>query len=392
MWLLCSWSGAVSGGTPSALPAVTAGIPGGTSNTTAGADPRAPAAPARQHGPMRRLLILAAAVLFLAGCSGDDEPAPAKPQVTGAKSLNADGPVRLSPDGSRLQLMADALCATTLDGGDKHCVDNVDADARLAQWSPDGTKLVLTDNFFQFLREPDVWVFDATNGTLRDLTDDGVAGKYRPGDARVDVLPSWSPDGDTIWFARGGTDRSALMSVPATGGATKKLGDIDCGVTKLSALAWSADRVAWTCGVDQTTVTLADHDGGAAKQVLTGDDWSGLSFSPDGRWLLADALDQYQGYSGTSGGVARAVPAAGGEPVRVAGGKVAFPTWSPTGHALAYVDPPGSIKVVPEPGGEPTVLRTATTVTAADTFRLSWAADKLLATLDGKPTLLMLAG
>lgn len=341
---------------------------------------------------MRRLLILAAAALLLAGCSGDDEPAPAKPQVTAAKSIEADGPVRLSPDGERLQWMADELCATTLDGRDRHCVDTLDADARRAQWSPDGTKLVLTDNFFQFLREPDVWVFDATNGTLRDLTDDGVAGKYRPGDARVDVLPSWSQDGDTIWFARGGTDHSTLMSVPAAGGTPKTLGDIDCAVAKLSALAWSADHVAWTCGVDRTTVTLADHDGGAARQVLTGDDWSSLSFSPDGRWLLADAVNQYQGYSGTSGGVARAVPAAGGDPVRVAGGKVAFPTWSPTGHALAYVDPPGSIKVVPEPGGEPTLLRTATSVTATDTFRLSWAPGTLLATIDGRPTLLTVTG
>jgi Tol biopolymer transport system component len=315
-------------------------------------------------------------------------------KVTGTKPVDAGGPVRLSPDGRRL--LDGELCVTALDGGDKRCVGKVDADARLARWSPDGTKLVLTDNFFQFLREPDVWVFDTATGALRDLTDDGV-GTYRldnpdPG-ARIDVLPSWSPDGHTIWFARGGRDKSELMSVPARGGTPKPLGDIDCGVTHLSALAWSADRAAWTCGIDKTTVTLAGHDGRDAKRVLTGDsgeDWSGLTFSRDGKWLLADSLNQYQGYSGTSGGAARAVPAAGGDPVRVAAGKVAFPAWSPTGHALAYVDLPGTIKVVPEPGGTPTTLRTADTVAAADTSSLGWAPGKLLATLNGAPTLLTL--
>jgi hypothetical protein len=342
---------------------------------------------------MRRLLILAAAALLLAGCSGDDEPVPQTVTLTviRTKPLTADGPVRLSPDGNRLQWMAGDLCTTDLNGRGRRCVDRVDADARLAQWSPDGARLVLTDNFVQFLREPDVWVFDPRDGTLRDLTNDSADTVTNP-NARLDVLPSWSPDGRTIWFARGGPDHTTLMSVPAAGGAPKKLGDIDCAVTRLSALAWSAHHVAWTCGIDQTTVTLANHDGSAARRVLTGDDWSGLSFSPDGRWLLADSVNQYQGYSPTSGGVARAVPADGGAPVRVAAGRVAFPTWSPTGHALVYVDPPGTIKVVREPGGKPTNLRTATTVTAADTFRLSWAPDKLLATIDGKPTLLTLKG
>jgi hypothetical protein len=350
---------------------------------------------------MRRLLLLAAAGLLLAGCSGDDEPLAPQAgvvalKVTGTKPIDADAPVRLSPDGTHLLRMAGGLCVSALDGTGEHCV--ADADARQARWSPDGTEIVLTGDFFQFLREPDIQVLDVATGALRDLTDDGIDDhtKVDPAGpdprANIDVLPSWSSDGGTIRFARGRADTTDLMSVPARGGTPDKLGTIDCGVAGLGALAWSDDRVAWACGVDRTTVTLAGHDGAGARQVLDGDDWNGLSFSPDGRWLLADSTDQYQGYATDTGGVARAVPANGGAPVRVADGKVAFPAWAPTGHALAYVEPPGSIRVVPEPGGTPVTLHTAGTVSAADTSSLSWARGTLLATLDGTPTLLTLTG
>jgi Tol biopolymer transport system component len=242
-----------------------------------------------------------------------------------------------------------------------------------------------------------VWVFDATSGDLRNLTDDGVDKYDISGpdpDAHVDILPSWSPDGRTIWFARGVKHKTELMSVPADGGDTEKLGEIDCPGTNMAALAWSADRVAWTCGVSDTEVWLADHDGGGKVRVLTGEpgqDWMALSFSPDGQWLLADSLSQYQTYTEMGGGAARAVPTDGGGPVAVAGGKVAFPAWSPTGHALVYVDLPGSINIVSEPGGDPKKLRDGKVVSAPDVIRMNWALDKLLATIDAKPTLLTLA-
>jgi Tol biopolymer transport system component len=356
-----------------------------------------------------RLLLLAAAGLLLAGCSGDGTgPGPglaaglgpdvADLAVTGAEPVDVDGTSRLSPDGSRLLHLNRDMCVTGLDGTAKKCVDQekVDADPRLAQWSPDGTKLVFTDNFFRDFREPDVWVFDVTSGDLRNLTDDGVddydIGSPDP-DTRVDILPSWSPDGDTIWFARGVEDKTELMAVPADGGDTETLGEIDCVITNMAALAWSAGRVAWTCGVSETEVWLAGHDGGDKKRVLTGEpgeDWMALSFSPDGRWLLADSLSQYLTYAEMAAGAARAVPVDGGDPVAVASGKVAFPSWSPTGHALVYVDLPGSVNVVAEPGGDPKELRTGENISAPDVVRVNWAPGSLLATIDGKTTLLTL--
>lgn len=359
--------------------------------------------------PVRRLLLLAAAGLLLAGCSDDGTgtspglagglgPDVAALKVTGAEPVDADGAVRLSPDGTRLLHLIGDVCVTGLDGTAKKCVDEdkVDTDPRYAQWSPDGTKLVFTDDFFRNLREPDVWVFDVTSGELRNLTDDGVD-KYDIGgpdpDTRVDILPSWSPDGDMIWFARGVEDKTELMSVPADGGDAEPLAEIDCVVTTMVALAWSADHVAWTCGVSDTEVWLAGHDGGDKLRVLTGEpgeDWMALSFSPDGKWLLADSLSQYQTFTEMAAGAARAVPVDGGDPVPVTSGKVAFPAWSPTGHALVYVDLPGSVNVVSEPGGDPKELRAGENLSAPDVIRVNWAPDKLLVSIDGEPTLLTL--
>lgn len=341
-----------------------------------------------------------ALLLALAGCSSDsdEQPEAANLKVIGIEKVTADGPVRLSPDGRHLAQTGNDLCVTDRGGGAEKCVEKVKLDGRLAQWSPDGTKLVFTDDFFRFFREPDVWVYDVTTGDLRDLTDDATEklDLTNPDpNADVDILPAWSPDGSTVWFARGDLDaeRVDLMSVPAGGGDATKLGTVDCAVTTLSAMAWTADHVAWTCGLDDATVSIAGHDGGDAHKVVTsrkGADWSALSFSPDGLWLLADSLSQYAGYAGAAGGGARAVSVFGGDPVPVAGGKVAFPTWSPTGHAIAYVDLPGSVDVVSEPGGAPTKLRGGHVAAASGSVRLDWAPGVLLAAIDGESTLLTL--
>ena len=348
--------------------------------------------------------------MLLAGCSSssgsdwarqafaESGPDVASLEVTGAEPVRADGPARLSPDGTRLLRMTGEPCVTTLDGAEKQCVEDVSADLPRARWSPDGTKVVFTDDFWRQFHEPDVRVFDVASGELTNLTDDGVD-ELDGGDpdqaARLDLLPSWSPDGSAVRFVRGTMEGESteLVSVGVDGGEVTTVREVDCAATDLVALAWSADRVAWTCGIDEPEVWLAARDGGEPERVLTsteGQDHMSLSFSPDGRWLLADSLSPYSAMTELDRGLARVVPVDGGDPVPVADGPVAFPTWSPGGHAVAYVEPPGTVTVVAEPGGEPRELHSAEHVLGPDAMRLGWAPGKLLVTADGELTLLRL--
>ncbi|MCT2587812.1 TolB family protein [Actinophytocola gossypii] len=349
--------------------------------------------------------------VLLAGCSSSSDwgrqvfagagPDVASLKVTGTEPVRSEGPSRLSPDGTRVLRMTEP-CVTAVDGTGERCVerDGVSVDLPRAWWSPDSTKIVFTNDYWRRFDEPDVWVFDVVGGELTNLTDDGVD-DYKIGDpdraARIDLLPSWSPDGSAVRFARGVPERESveLVSVGADGGEVSTVREIDCGPHDLVALAWSADRVAWTCGMDEPEVWLAGLDGGDPERVLPGaedEDRMSLSFSPDGEWLLVDSITPYSQREAPDRGLATAVPTGGGDPVPVADGAVAYPAWSPGGHALAYVEPPGTVTVVAEPGGEPKELHTADLVLAPDAMRLGWVYGSLLVHVDGEPTLLRLSG
>lgn len=103
---------------------------------------------------------------------------------------------------------------------------------------------------------------------------------------------------------------------------------------------------------------------------------------------MADTLGQYRQWDTSkgpipedAGGTARVIPAGGGDPIPLAAGRVGFPTWSPEGHALVYVELPNTLKLLPEPNGRATdlpavdqaieKLRTADTITAGDGVRLN---------------------
>jgi hypothetical protein len=350
--------------------------------------------------------------VLLAGCSSSSDwgrevlaaagPDVASLRVTGTEPVRAEATLaRMSPDGTRLFGLAGELCATVLGGSGERCVerDGVSVDLPRARWSPDGTKIVFTDDFWRMFHEPDVWVFDVTSGDLTNLTDDGVdASDLDDSDqgARLDLLPSWTEDGAAVRFARGTLEGDAveLMSVGVDGGEATTVRELDCAATELVALAWSADRVAWTCGAAEAEVWHAGQDDGEPERVLAGaegEDRMALSFSPDGQWLLVDSISQYSAIEEPAGGLARAVPTGGGDPVPVADGRVTYPTWSPSGHAIAYVEPPGTVTVVAEPGGGPRELHSAERVFGPDATRLGWVDGKLLVNADGKLTLLQLS-
>jgi dipeptidyl aminopeptidase/acylaminoacyl peptidase len=319
--------------------------------------------------------------------------------VLASEEVDANGWSELSPDGDRLLWMdSEFPCVTALDGSDEQCVDDkqVVPDMRFARWSPDGTKLTFTDDDWSEY-EPDVWVFDTTSAELRNLTDDRkdeLILEGPPNGAFFDLLPSWSPDGESIMFARGTSPETpmTLMTIPADGGELTRLREIPCAYEELTALTWSSEHVAWTCGFDRPEVWLGQHTGRPASVAVGGnkvEDRTLLSFSPDGQWLLADSVYEEAGeYEDRTGPLV--VPAVGGDVRRVAVGLVAFPTWSPEGHALVYVEPSNTLRYVSEPGGEPKKLHTARGLWAQNSLRLNWSPGKLLVNTDVGPILLTL--
>lgn len=355
---------------------------------------------------MRRLAVVAAAVLMLSAC-GEDEPAKTsapQPTATDVSPLRVTEKLeqvpayeaRLSPDGRTLLYTNDnGICVRGVDGSDERCFDEGwRFGLGTAAWSPDGGRVVVTEGFDE---EPDVWVLDLGSGDLTNLTDDGVSAEVEPtGDFEIppgavfDGHPSWSADGERIRFLRGDGGSVAVMAVPSGGGEPTKLGSIDTTWFELSTVAWTEDAFAWfSAPVDYVGDEVMVHDlaAGTSRKVLDGE-YNLLSFSADGQFLLADQLSDPLVEAEP-----RVVPTGGGDPVPVADGDVSFPTWGPEGHAIAYVEAPGTLRVVGRPGATPHDLLRESEPLEVVGDRLDWAPGAILVTIgESQPTVLRIDG
>lgn len=115
------------------------------------------------------------------------------------------------------------FCVRYVDGTNEHYFgDGAGMDTDNAAWSPDGSKVALTESYRAGV-EPDIWVLDVRSGALSNHTDDdvdgvGTADGDLPDGGIADAYPSWSADGKQIRFVRGESDGTiALMSVSAGG-------------------------------------------------------------------------------------------------------------------------------------------------------------------------------
>jgi Tol biopolymer transport system component len=365
---------------------------------------------------MRRLVALGA-LLVVAGCSHSVSgkaawsPDVAKLKVTATTKVQlpeADHPMQLSPNGSRVAYTANSqICVADVDGSHQICPKNKElaADQGSFSWSPDGSKIALSDDFYRDMIEPDIWVMDAKTGDLKDITDDGVTktspGKV-PANAHIDLFPNWSADSKTIRFTRqNGTDdhNVDLESIPAAGGAVTKIGGISSGSTPYdNSVVFSPDgeTVAWSTGDEAPFQAHIQRVSGGSSKTLTakkGADYNLLSFSADGKYLLMDSQIAYSSYTSTGGNPVVATVDSGDTSVVASDASSAsYPTWLGGADSIAFVqlqlkNPTNSqLRVVAEPGGKSRTILTGQFGTASS--RLSSAGSKLLLFKQQNPTVL----
>jgi hypothetical protein len=284
--------------------------------------------------------------------------------------------------------------------------------------------VALTDDLRVTLHEPDLWVMDAADGAMTNLTDDGEDEVLAPAGStppQLDLLPVWRDDA-TILFARQHGRRAKSMviaSVPAAGGAVTVLAKIDATLSNLNAIAVQPGTAAIAYSVashDMRSATvylhraepgsdpgseLGNKPGTAPSTDRTGPAPSGktappttddrvllratydaslLSFSADGQYLLADNLLPRGMYTTMDDPKPQVVRVKDGTATPVAKGTpVWYPTWSPTGHALAFLPhrDGGVLQTVADPGGTPHPLADAA-IAATPYQDLTWTPSELL--------------
>ncbi len=327
-------------------------------------------------------------------------------KVSATQKLTVGNVTSVSPDGRRVLIAgAGGFCVLDRDGAHKVCADEkkVQPDKQNYAWSPDGTQIVTTDDFFRDLREPDIWVMNTKTGAVRDITNDGVTSwnfNDPPPKADMDLWPAFSNDGKTIRFARQNSanpNTITLESIPADGGAVTKLGTLGGRVTTLNAVEFSADgkTIAWS-DEHGGTVHVRPTGGGVVRTVVAGGkelDNSLLSFSPDNKYLLVDSVAPYGQYV-TTGGKPSVVSLANNRVGPVASDVTAsYPTWAPDSDALLFIRlsrGTGQLRVVVGPGGKSRELRSGG-IMSVPAYRLGWnPAGAVLCYEQGEPYLLTL--
>ena len=215
--------------------------------------------------------------------------------------------------------------------------------------SPDGRRLA-----YQHLDavpgSPDLWVEDIDRGTRLRITKDGASG----------LLPVWSPDGRRIAYLTGSIARGTLVIAAADGvGIPSK---VPCPRAYCLPTDWSPDG-RWL---------LAN----AGDSPVGGDVWMlSIANGESSRPLLADAFVERDARLSADGALVAYVSAESGRPevlvrtvdglpardvISVGGGDQ--PVWRRDGNELFFVDPQGSLRSVSvsrTPDGRPAFGRSA---------------------------------
>lgn len=271
------------------------------------------------RGWMIRVLLLATLVfsLFTLASALEEPLDVTKLELTGRSTLDLlAGPMRtsvlLAPDGEHFAWAGPGdgervICLYTLAGARRGCAPVPrDIDNASLRWAPDSSGVVFTQDALRMFIDSDIWLFDAADLSVRNLTEDGEERldffSEEINDVPVDVMPVWSADSQRIYFLRYSfveekRTQPELYAYDLTSDAlelvhTFTLSDpVSVYVMTVSAqgeLAYVVDRRSESPELrlfnlvtqeDRLLATVSPHEGMRAGIAY-------LEFSPDGRYLM----------------------------------------------------------------------------------------------------------
>jgi Tol biopolymer transport system component len=145
-----------------------------------------------------------------------------------------------------IQTLAERACTSIAELGSPLRIEDV-------RWSPDGSSIAFTAQAFQRFHDGDLWLMDATTGSVTNLDDDGYDGQLPFGGdstgarVTVDVAPAFTPDGRALSFSRSILDGSVptgndIATVPLDGGDPVSLATVSDRIGALYfGMAWAPD-------------------------------------------------------------------------------------------------------------------------------------------------------
>jgi hypothetical protein len=209
-------------------------------------------------------------------------------------------PLSLSPDGAwiaGLDPEGRAFCVWNVDSMEPVCDGELPdlVEVTSLTWSPDSTAVTFSLGSVNRLMDSDIYVFETGSGALHNLTDDDVddtgADKVtlitpQANPVAIDRFPAWSPDGQSLLFARtlwGDPDTPGvtLMTIARSGGDPEELFPIEdaAPLSIVGPMTWRHDgsflfstrhpdprhemNAVWTIGSDGTRTRLLDGTAGS---------------------------------------------------------------------------------------------------------------------------------
>ena len=192
----------------------------------------------------------------------------------------------------------------------------VGADLRAVAWSPDGSKLAVSN---------EASFDDGFNSSVCIISaeDDGSGPRCLASDARA---PVWSPDGKKIAYIKNGGDWGvdAIFVINVDGTEAKGLTSWE---GSRSGVTWSPDgaRIASSvCQGPRCDAFAMNADGSDVRRLTDVGNVREMAWSPDGNWIAVTLWT----YSSPGSGRVAYIPAEGGLP-RVVSTDAYAPSWHP---------------------------------------------------------------
>lgn len=188
---------------------------------------------------------------------------------------------------------------------------------RSPAWSADGKSICYTD-------DKDLWLVPALGGDPRRVTEDGAG----------DVEPTWSPDGQRIYFTSYREGTFALWSVAATGGRPTRL-TAGTGPERRPTISRDGSSMAFSSYREDHDIVILDLTNGEEERI----EGSRLEFRPavaPDQTRLAFITDRWGQFSIAIQPLVDGKPV--GPPYRVTDhpGSASAPAFSPDGEWIAY--------------------------------------------------------